>query len=410
MATSAAIPERDIQDWTNAVTKLDSKTLAKWATLFCSVVLIAILSHKMAPRGEPWTFVVEVPQTPIRGDLELRSEVITPPHEPDFVHGASVVATPTGLLAFWYRAVYEGAGNAELVSSSFDGSRWSPTNVVTNSGRVSRDIGLTIKSLANPVPFRRSDNEIWLFFSASRLSGWATCEVMLMRSHDNGLTWGPAERLYTSPFLNMSHLTKSPPVLLSGGRIGLPVYQELNRKFPVMLVLNEDGHVIDRRRMGHGGTVGYQPSIVVTGETTAVAFVRRLKSSSPQKILVSRTSDGGQTWSRPAPIDLPNPGGPISAIRYDDTHILLAFNDDPEAERDIKLAFSDLEGKNPQRIGTIAHINDAEPDDAVMYPYLIASQPGQFDVVYSRPAKAIDHVRISSAWVQHNLQMQSAQR
>ena len=162
--------------------------------------------------------------------------------------------------------------------------------------------------------------------------------------------------------------------------------------------------------MGHGGTVGYQPSIVVTGENTAVAFVRRLKSSSPQKILVSRTSDGGQTWSRPAPIDLPNPGGPISAIRYDDTHILLAFNDDPEAERDIKLAFSDLEGKNPQRIGTIAHINDADPDDAVMYPYLIASQPGQFDVVYSRPAKAIDHVRISSAWVQHSLQTQSAQR
>jgi hypothetical protein len=153
MATSAAIPERDIQDWTNAVTKLDSKTLAKWATLFCSVVLIAILSHKMAPRVEPWTFVAEVPQTPIRGDLELRSEVITPPHEPDFVHGASVVATPTGLLALWYRAVYEGAGNAELVSSSFDGSRWSPTNVVTNSGRVSRDIGLTIKSLANPVPY-----------------------------------------------------------------------------------------------------------------------------------------------------------------------------------------------------------------------------------------------------------------
>ena len=392
------------------MTKPDSKTLATWAMSVCSVVLISALIHKMAPRGEPWTFVVEIPQTPIRGDLELRSEVITPPHEPDFVHGASVVATPKGLLAFWYRARYEGAANAELVSSSFDGSRWSPTSVATNSDHVSRDVGLTIKSLANPVPFRRSDNEIWLFFSASRLSGWATCEVMLMRSHDNGLTWGPAERLYASPFLNISHLTKSPPVLLSGGRIGLPAYQELNRKFPVMLVLNENGRVVDRRRMGHGGTVGYQPSIVVTGQTTAVAFVRRLKSSFPQKILVSRTSDGGQTWSRPAPIDLPNPGGPISAIRYDDSRILLAFNDDPGTERDIKLAFSDLEGRNPQRIGTVAHVDDAVPEDAVMYPYLISSQPGQFDVVFSRPAKAIDHVRISSAWVQHNLQTQSALR
>ena len=76
---------------------------------------------------------------------------------------------------------------------SYDGSRWSPTTVVTNSSTVSRDIGLTVKSVANPVPFRRSPTEIWLFFSASRLSGWATSEILLMRSHDNGLSWGPAK-------------------------------------------------------------------------------------------------------------------------------------------------------------------------------------------------------------------------
>ena len=55
-------------------------------------------------------------------------------------------------------------------------------------------------------------------------------------------------------------------------------------------------------------------------------------------------------------------------------------------------------------------MNDAVPKDAVMYPYLIKSQPGQFDVVYSRPAKAIDHVRISSAWLQQNSQTHAAQK
>src|SRR6185437_16975288 len=108
----------------------------------------------MADRVEPWTFVVDVPQAPVRGDLELRSEVITPANESYFVHGASSIETPAGLLAFWYRAVYEGANNAELVSSRFDGQHWSPTTVVTNSKTVSHDAGLTIKSLANPVPFR----------------------------------------------------------------------------------------------------------------------------------------------------------------------------------------------------------------------------------------------------------------
>ena len=383
--------------------------LAIWAMLLCSSVLLALLVHKMTPTGTPWTFVLDVPQTPVRGPLETQTDVLTPPHEDHFVHGASVVATPRGLLAFWYRAKYEGAARGELISSAYDGSRWSPTTVVTNSGTVSRDIGLTIKSVANPVPFRRSADEIWLFFSASRLSGWATSEILLMRSRDNGLTWGPAERLYASPFLNMSHLTKSPPVLLSGGRIGLPAYQELNRAFPVMMVLNENGRVVDRRRMGNGGKVGYQPSIVVTGLTTATALIRRLRSSSPKTVLVSSTSDGGQTWSLPAPTNLPNPGGALSAIRYDDGHILLAFNDDPEVEHDISLAISDLQGKEWQKLGAIVRVS-SPTDELVMYPYLIESQPGQFDVVYSRVTKSINHVRISSAWVQNSLQTHSAEK
>ena len=300
--------------------------------------------------------------SPVRGDLELRSEVITPANESYFVHGASSIETPAGLLAFWYRAVYEGANNAELVSSRFDGQHWSPTTVVTNSKTVSHDVGLTIKSLANPVPFRRSPDEIWLFFSASRLSGWDTCEIMMIRSLDNGRTWGPAQRLYASPFLNMSHLTKALPIRLSGDRIALPAYYEMLPKYPVMLVLNKDGRVIDRRRMGNGGQVGFQPSIVATGPKTAIAFIRRLKHSRPHRILISRTNDAGRTWTVPEPTSFPNPGGPIAAIRYDSTRILLAFNDDPEEERNIKLAFSNLDGTKLHRIGTLVQMKDDVPE------------------------------------------------
>ncbi|WP_144061204.1 exo-alpha-sialidase [Hyphomicrobium denitrificans] len=389
-----------------------TKTLATWAAFGCSVVLAALLLYKMANRIEPWTFVVDVPQAPVRGDLEIQAQTITPPDEKDFVHGPSLIETPTGLLAFWYRAVYEGAANAELVSARFDGDHWSPTAVVTNSNTVTRDIGLTVKSLANPVPFRRSPNEIWLFFAASRLSGWATCEIVLIRSVDNGRTWSPAQRLYASPFLNMSHLTKSLPIRLSGDRIALPAYHEMNRKYPVMLVLDRNGRVIDKLRMGNGGTVGYQPAIVATGPTTAIAFVRRLNSFRPQRILMSHTVDAGRTWTPPTPIDLPNPGGPIAAIRYDDTRILLAFNDDPDHESNVKLAFSNLDGTSLRRIGTVAQKNDRLEGDAVAYPFLIESEPGQFDVVFSRPPPqhAINHVRVSSAWIEHNLKISAAQK
>ncbi|RUO98217.1 exo-alpha-sialidase [Hyphomicrobium sp.] len=363
----------------------------------------------MTPRTEPWTFAISVPEAPVRGTLDLTKEVITPAGETSFVHGASSVAMQDGgLLTFWYRAKYEGANGAELISSRFDGQHWSPTQVVTNSARVSGDIGITIKSLANPVPFRRSDREIWLFFAASRLSGWATCEIGLIRSLDNGATWGHAERVYASPFFNISHLTKSTPFLFSDGRIGLPVYEEMNRKFPVLLVLDADGRVIDRRRMGNGGKVGYQPMIVPTGPSTAIAFVRRLKSRKPKSILISRTSDGGQTWTVPTPIELPNPGGPISAIRYDSSRILLAFNDDAQIERNITLALTDLEGKTYRRVGVVALMDSEDRKHTVAYPFLISSAPGQFDVVYSRPMKTINHVRFSSAWVQAGAQPQTA--
>lgn len=394
------------------MTKIAANTYATWAIACCSAVLAVLLIHEMGHRVEPWTFVVDVPKPPVRGDLQLTREAITAPDEPDFVHGPSIIQTPTGLLAFWYRAVYEGANNAELASARFDGSKWSPSKVVTNSGTVSREAGITIKSLANPVPFRRSPNEIWLFFSASRLSGWATCEIMMMRSFDNGETWGAPKRLYASPFLNISHLTKTLPVRLSGNRIALPAYHEMGAKYPVMLVLDENGRVIDKRRMGNGGEVGFQPAIVPTGPTTAIAFVRRLKSSSAHNILITRTTDAGLTWTPAEPTVLPNPSGPIAAIRYDDSRILLAFNDDPLTERNIEVAFSNLDGTHLRRIGTVAQKDDHVPSDSVAYPFMIESQPGQYDVVFSRPnsKRAIDHVRFSSAWVAHNSEISAAQK
>ncbi|WP_244420898.1 MULTISPECIES: exo-alpha-sialidase [unclassified Hyphomicrobium] len=382
-----------------------------WAILLCSAAFMVLLFQKMRPSSEPWTFAISVPEQPVRGPLDLSSEIVTPKGESEFVHGASAVAMPNGgLQAFWYRAPYEGANDAELVSARFDGKEWSPTHVVTTSARVSHDLAITIKSLANPVPFRRSDKEIWLFFATSRLSGWATCEIGLIRSFDNGATWGPAESLYATPFFNMSHLTKSTPFLFSDGRIGLPVYQEMNQKFPVLLVLDADGHVIDRRRMGKAGKVGYQPMIVATGPSTAIAFVRPLKSRRPREILITRTTDGGQTWTPVEPTNLPNPGGPISAIRYDATHILMAFNDDAKMERNITLALADLDGKTFRRSGVIARMDTDRQDHIVAYPFLIQSGPGQFDVMYSRPIKTINHVRVSSTWIEHGLQQDTAQQ
>jgi predicted neuraminidase len=372
-----------------------------------SAALLVGLFIRMAPHGDPWTFVFDPADVPTRGDLTLRHDTLTPPDETHFVHAASAVATRAGVRAFWYRARYEGAYNGQIMSSTFDGSKWSEATEVINAGTISHETGVDFKSLANPVPFHPTPSELWLFFSASRLSGWATCEILLIKSHDDGQTWGPPQRLYASPMLNMSNLTKSVPVRLSGGRFVLPAYHEFGTKYPVMFVLNQDGQIVDRRRMGKGGLVGFQPSIVPTSATTAVAFVRRLSSHRPERMRITHTIDGGNTWTTVGETTLPNPGGAISAIPYGKEHVLLAYNDDPEMERNVGLAVSDLSGTHWKRLGSVARPNAFMPNDMVMYPYVIQSQPGIFDVFYSRKRKAIDHVRVDSAWIEDRLQRQA---
>lgn len=379
------------------------------AASIASAVLVSMLAFKMRPAGEPWTFVDNVPEVSSEGPPQVQNFPVNLPNDGRFVHAASLVATPAGLRAFWYHATYEGGRDTTIDTSVFDGSKWSNTSVVTNGAGVGRDIGMKVKALANPVPFRHRSGELWLFMSVSRLSGWATSEIVLKRSSDDGATWSPAQRLYVSPFVNISHLTKAPPILMSGNRIGLPSYFEMKIKYPVLIVLDAEGRVIDRKRMGGGGDVALQPSIVVTGSKSAVALLRRLKGSASHRVLVSRTSDGGETWTKPVPTNLPNPGGAVSALRYDANRLLIAYNDDPNEEMQIAIAVSDLNGSKWRKLGEPVPENKIVRYDRVAYPYLIQSMPGQFDLIYSRLfGKLIGHARFSGAWLAERLEPRSA--
>ena len=204
---------------------------------------------------------------------------------------------------------------------------------MTNSARVSRDIGITIKSLANPVPFRRSDNEIWLFFAASRLSGWATCEIELMRSFDNGVTWGPAERIYASPFFNLSHLTKSTPFLFSDGRIGLPVYQEISQKFPGSPSPQPGG--ASHRPATHGTRRKDRASTYDRSDRAFDCYRVRAAAQEPEKhentfVAARKTAVRLGRLQRRSICQIPVDRSPRSGTMR--THILMAFNDDPKTE------------------------------------------------------------------------------
>ena len=391
----------------------ESKPWLVPALVALSFTMIIAVFVKMIPTSNTWSFVDQVQGEDNSTSAIFKTLTINPQGDQRFMHAASIVPTHEGVLAVWYSGTYEGSRDAEITSSRFDGNNWSGTSAIANSDSLEDEIGLHVKSVANPVAFRHQNGELWLAFAVSRLSGWATCEILLKRSHDNGRTWSPATRLYASPFANISHLSKSPPVQMTGGLLGLPVYHEFLAKYPVFLVIDGKGRVVDKRRMGEGGYVGFQPTIVTKSETSAVAFFRRLRNNAPS-IMMTKTEDAGQTWSTAVATNLPNPGGAVSAVRFESNRILLAFNDDPKLENNITLAVSDFEGVSWRRIGIVAdEATEKSEKYKLTYPYILETQPGIFDLVFTRSPKAkynhpkfkdeveraIRHVRLSNEWI-----------
>jgi predicted neuraminidase len=390
--------------------------LATVLVVLSSSMIISILI-KMSPTSQTWSFAQHVQAQDDSTRTIFETLNVNPQGEKRFMHAASVVKIPEGIMAVWYSGTYEGSRDAEIASSRFDGKNWHGMSPIANSDSLEDEIGLHVKSVANPVVFRHENGELWLVFAVSRLSGWATCEILLKRSQDDGKTWSPATRLYASAFANISHLTKSPPVQMNSGLIGLPVYHEFLAKYPVFLVIDASGRVVDKRRMGEGGYVGFQPTIVTKNEKSAVAFFRRLRDNTAS-VMMTKTEDAGQTWSTAVPTNLPNPGGAVSAVRFGNDQILLAFNDDPEFENNITLAVSDLEGLSWRRIGIIANEASEQSEKyKLTYPYLLETQPGLFDLVFTKSPKseynkpkfrdqierAIRHVRISNEWINSQL-------
>lgn len=394
-----------------------NQTLLTIIFVSISFALITLVFLKMAPTSNTWSFTSNFQSRATATQPIFETLNVNPQGDKRFMHAASVVPIAEGIMAVWYSGTYEGSRDAEIISARFDGKNWQGKNVIANSDSLEDEIGLHVKSVANPVIFRHQNGELWLAFAASRLSGWATCEILLKRSQDNGNTWSPATRLYASPFANISHLSKSPPVHMTGGLIGLPIYHEFLAKYPVFLVIDAAGRVVDKRRMGEGGYVGFQPTIVTKSERSAVAFFRRLRDNAPS-VMMTKTDDAGQTWSSAVATNLPNPGGAVSAVRFEKNQILLAFNDDPKLENNITLAVSDFDGMSWRRIGIVAdEASEKSEKYKLTYPYILETQPGLFDLVFTKSPKrrynqpnlkneverAIRHVRLNNEWIHSQL-------
>lgn len=323
------------------------------------------------------------------------------------VHCATLVEISEGrLLAFWYGGTHERDKDTCIYSSIFDPQKceWTSERVLITRKDTQQDLDRYIKYLGNPVVIKDEDSKLWLFYVSISFGGWSGSAINLTTSTDEGKTWSPSRRLISAPSFNLSTLVKGHPFLFEDGTIGLPVYHEFAGKFGELLHLDKEGNVIRKIRLSWG-RYSLQPVIVPITQKTGVGFMRYSGKTLPRVLLV-RTTDGGDTWSHPVKVDVPNPNAAVASIRLENGEILLIYNNDGDLRCDMTLSYSEDNGNTWRVIYEFEkaggeNCHDRSP--GFSYPYIIRTQNGDFHLLYSWNSTHIKHVQFNLEWVKQKI-------
>lgn len=360
-------------------------------------------------------------------------------------HAASLVELGDGRIrACWFAGNREGAQDVEIHSAVFDptGNHWSVEQTIANRIDTQRALLRYVKKLGNPVAHRATDGKLWLFYVTVSLGGWAGSSITAITSTDDGATWSPAQRLITSPFLNISTLVKGTPFNYDDGSIGLPVYHEFIGKFGELLRISRTGAIIDKTRLSSGKS-SLQPVILLKNPQQAVALMR-YSGASPKRVISTMTDDAGLHWSAPLKTTLSNPDAAISGVLLSDGRMLMALNDIDQGRDALSLVISsdggitwksvfqleDQRGQPTEQAryvqvaAELAQTTEANISNAAdyaksalrnkcearlcgyefSYPYLIQTHSGDFHLAYTWNRSFIKHVRFTSAWLDSQIE------
>jgi predicted neuraminidase len=230
--------------------------------------------------------------------------------------------------------------------------------------------------------------EASVYATVVSVGGWAMASVADVQMGADGPV--SARKLTLSPVLNRSHLVKSPMVEYADGSHALPAYFEMGGTHGTLVRFGPEGRVRDTRRIA-GPAKMIQPMIVPLDETRAVAFLRDFHRS--DRLWLSRTEDGGQSWGVAEKTNMANPSAPVATVGLGDGRILMVAND-VEGAGDLRLLVSEDEGAT-WRVVTVL-----EPDAAgARYPMLRRVRD-DFLLTYSYDTKrGVRAVAFNAAWL-----------
>lgn len=308
-------------------------------------------------------------------------------------HAPAIVLDGEGARIAWFEGSAEAQPDVDLHSvelqrgpEGWQAGRPAPYVTRDTLGAAMEPRQLVV-TLGNVVENEARDASVYA--TVVSVGGWAMASIADVEMGADGPV--EARKLNLSPFLNRSHLVKSPMVGYADGSHALPAYFEMGGTHGTLVRFGPKGRVRDTRRISGPGKM-IQPMIVPLDSARAVAFLRDFDRS--DRVWISRTEDGGQSWSVAEKTDMANRSAPVAALNLGDGRIMMAAND-VEGAGALRLLLSEDEGAS-WRLVTVL-----EPDAAgARYPMLRRLEEGAFLLTYSHDNKrAIRAVVFNAAWV-----------
>lgn len=237
-------------------------------------------------------------------------------------HAANLAELPDGRLAcVWFGGTQEGVSDIHVWFSTLDGEVWS------EPVRLSDD---PARSEQNPVLFTAPSSDVWLLYTAQRAGNQDSAEVRRRVSTDGGATWGEPSTLFAADETG-GVFVRQPPIVTRDGDLLVPVFRCVTTPGQAWVGDHDTSSVMTSR--DGGSTWG---EVAVPGSTGAVhmnvhelpdgSLLALFRSRWADAVHESRSTDGGRTWTAPAPTEMPNNNSSVQWVPLADGRLAIVYN------------------------------------------------------------------------------------
>ena len=182
-----------------------------------------------------------------------------------------------------------------------------------------------------PVFFFDPDNVLWLTYVTDLGGNWCRGGgyMFFKKSTDGGKTWSEGTQMDIPVHPHLHIVCK--PVFLNDGTMVFVADDETSGGGlgSSRAIISTDGGKswIAQQTVEEKGVKLREPTVVQLSDGSLLMYMR----SHPvtiweRKIWESRSTDGGKTWSKPKPTELPNNDSMIDVIRMRNGNFLMAYN------------------------------------------------------------------------------------